>query len=147
MAEADELDVSLFVIAGVEPLTRLEIMDIARGFPHIVILQVTNGLLLDTPLIERLKAQRNTLPILIIEGNQAETDETRGRGVHERLQARMGELRIAGILFSPSFTVSARSCLQTGCTTRSTVLKDTWMPNRRCNSWRTTSPLPPYNLN
>lgn len=47
MAEADELDVSFFVIAGVEPLIRLEIVDIARGFPRLVILQVTNGLLRD----------------------------------------------------------------------------------------------------
>ena len=106
MAEADELGVSFFVIAGGEPLTRPEIVDIARDFPHIVFLLVTNGLLLDATLIERLKAQRNTVPVLSIEGNQAETDERRGRGVHERLQAKMAELKRAGIFFSLSFTVT-----------------------------------------
>jgi MoaA/NifB/PqqE/SkfB family radical SAM enzyme len=104
--EADALGVSFFVIAGGEPLTRPEIVDIARDFPRIIFLLVTNGLLLDAPLIERLKRQRNTVPVLSIEGNQAETDERRGRGVHARLQAKMAELKRTGIFFSLSFTVT-----------------------------------------
>ncbi len=42
-------------------------------------------MLLDAPLIERLKTQRNT--VLSIEGTSAETDARRGHGVHERLGA------------------------------------------------------------
>jgi MoaA/NifB/PqqE/SkfB family radical SAM enzyme len=38
VAEANELGISFFVIAGGEPLTRPEIVDIARDFPHIVFL-------------------------------------------------------------------------------------------------------------
>ena len=106
VAEADDLGVSFFVIAGGEPLTRPEIVDIAGDFPHIIFLLVTNGLLLDAALIERLKGQRNTVPVLSIEGNQAETDERRGRGVHERLQGKAAELKRAGIFFSLSFTVT-----------------------------------------
>jgi MoaA/NifB/PqqE/SkfB family radical SAM enzyme len=106
VAEADELGVSFFIIAGGEPLTRPEIVEIARNFPHTVFLLVTNGMLLDALLIERLKSQRNTVPVLSIEGNQAETDERRGRGVHERLRAKMAELKKAGIFFSLSFTVT-----------------------------------------
>ena len=106
VAEADELGISFFVIAGGEPLTRPEIIDIAHDFPHIIFLLVTNGLLLDSALIQRLKGQRNTVPVLSIEGNQAETDERRGRGVHERLQSKMAELKKAGIFFSLSFTVT-----------------------------------------
>jgi MoaA/NifB/PqqE/SkfB family radical SAM enzyme len=106
VGEADELGVSFFVIAGGEPLTRPEIVDIAGDFSHIIFLLVTNGLLLDDALISRLKGQRNTVPVLSIEGNQAETDERRGRGVHERLQAKMAELKRAGIFFSLSLTVT-----------------------------------------
>ena len=106
VAEADELGVSFFVIAGGEPLTRPEIVDIAADFSHIIFLLVTNGLLLDGSLIERLKTQRNTVPVLSIEGNQAETDERRGRGVHERLQGKMAALKKAGIFFSLSLTVT-----------------------------------------
>jgi MoaA/NifB/PqqE/SkfB family radical SAM enzyme len=106
VAEADELGISFFVIAGGEPLTRPEIVDIARDFPHIVFLLVTNGLLLTPALIARLAELRNVVPTLSIEGNQAETDERRGRGVHERLQDKMKELKRAGIFFSLSFTVT-----------------------------------------
>ncbi len=87
--EADELGVSFFVIAGGEPLTRPEIVGIARDYPHIVFLLITNGMLLDAPLIERLKTQRNTMPVLRIEGMPVETDARRGHGVHERLSASM----------------------------------------------------------
>ena len=73
---------------------------------HVIFLLVTNGLLLDAALIQRLSAQRNTVPVLSIEGNQAETDERRGRGVHARLQSKMEELKRAGIFFSLSFTVT-----------------------------------------
>ncbi len=38
-------------------------MYIARDFPRIIFLLVTNGMLLDRPMIERLKAQRNTVPV------------------------------------------------------------------------------------
>ncbi len=104
--QADEVGISFFVIAGGEPLTRPEIVDIARDFPHIIFLLVTNGTLLDGALIEQLSTQPNTLPVLSIEGTQAETDARRGRGVHDRLRASMAALREAGILFSLSITVT-----------------------------------------
>jgi MoaA/NifB/PqqE/SkfB family radical SAM enzyme len=106
VVEADALGVSFFVIAGGEPLTRSEIMDITRDFPRIIFLLVTNGMLLDNALIDRLARQPNTVPVLSLEGTQAETDERRGRGVHERLRAKMTELRAAGIFFSLSLTVT-----------------------------------------
>jgi MoaA/NifB/PqqE/SkfB family radical SAM enzyme len=106
VAEADELGVSFFVIVGGEPLTRPEIVDIARDYPHIIFLLVTNGMLLDHALIERLKEQRNTVPVLSIEGTQADTDERRGQGVHQRLRQKMAELKAAGIFFSLSFTMT-----------------------------------------
>jgi len=106
VAEADALGISFFVIAGGEPLVRPEIVEITRDFPHIVFLLITNGLLLDKPLIEQLTTQRNTVPVLSIEGSQAQTDDRRGEGVHERLQKRMAQLKEAGIFFSLSLTVT-----------------------------------------
>jgi MoaA/NifB/PqqE/SkfB family radical SAM enzyme len=106
IAEAEELGISFFVIAGGEPLTRPEIVDIARDHPRIIFLLVTNGLLLEAALIEKLSGLKNVVPVLSIEGTQAETDERRGRGVHERLTRKMAELNRAGIFFSLSFTVT-----------------------------------------
>ena len=104
--EAEALGISFFVIAGGEPLTRPEIVDIARDHPRVIFLLVTNGLLLDEGLIAKLARLRNVVPVLSIEGTQAETDERRGRGVHERLRGKMEQLRRAGIFFSLSFTVT-----------------------------------------
>jgi MoaA/NifB/PqqE/SkfB family radical SAM enzyme len=104
--EAAALGFSFFVIVGGEPLTRPEIVDICGRHPRMIFLLVTNGLLLDAALIERLRGQLNTIPVLSIEGNQAETDERRGHGVHDRLKAKMAELKAAGVFFSLSFTVT-----------------------------------------
>lgn len=106
VAEADALGVSFFVIVGGEPLIRPEILDIARDFPPIVFLLVTNGLLLDEDLIARLAGQPNTVPTLSLEGNQEQTDERRGDGVHGHLERKMAQLKAAGIFFSISLTVT-----------------------------------------
>jgi MoaA/NifB/PqqE/SkfB family radical SAM enzyme len=106
VAEACELGVSFFVIAGGEPLTRPAILDIAREFPQIIFLLFTNGLLLDEGLIARLAEQRNTVPVLSLEGTRVQTDERRGRGVHEALERKMRELKAAGVFFSISLTMT-----------------------------------------
>jgi len=106
VSQGDELGVSFFVIAGGEPLVRPEILDIARDFRRVVFLLVTNGLLLDSELVSRLKGQPNTVPVLSIEGNEADTDGRRGPGVHQRLRQRMEALKSAGIFFSLSFTIT-----------------------------------------
>jgi MoaA/NifB/PqqE/SkfB family radical SAM enzyme len=106
ICETEALGVSLFVIAGGEPLTRPEILDIARDHSHIIFLLVTNGLLLDEALIQRLVGMRNVVPVLSIEGNQTETDERRGSGVYDRLQVTMQQMKRAGIFFSLSLTVT-----------------------------------------
>jgi MoaA/NifB/PqqE/SkfB family radical SAM enzyme len=106
VSQADELGVSFFVVAGGEPLVRPEIVDITGDFRRVIFLLVTNGMLLDDGLVARLKGQPNTVPVLSIEGNEAETDDRRGAGVHERLRRRMETLRAAGIFFSLSLTLT-----------------------------------------
>jgi MoaA/NifB/PqqE/SkfB family radical SAM enzyme len=106
VGEADDLGVSFFVVAGGEPLTRPEILDICRDNPRVLFLLITNGLLLDEAAVARLPSQRNTVPVLSLEGTRAETDERRGRGVHEKLEAKMRQLKAAGVFFAISFTVT-----------------------------------------
>ncbi len=104
--EAEELGISFLVVAGGEPLVRPEIVEIAREHPRVVFLLFTNGLLLDEPLVEKLARMRNVVPVLSIEGTQAETDDRRGQGVHARLRERMDQLKRAGVFFSLSMTVT-----------------------------------------
>jgi MoaA/NifB/PqqE/SkfB family radical SAM enzyme len=106
VSEADSLGVSFITIVGGEPLVRPEIFDIAGDFPRILFLIVTNGLLLEADLIARLPRQRNTIPVLSIEGTQVQTDRRRGKGVHERVQGKMRELEAAGVFFALSLTVT-----------------------------------------
>jgi len=106
IGEAGDLGVSFIVIAGGEPLMRPEIVEIARSFPRVIFLLVTNGLLLHAELIARLALFRNVIPVLSIEGNEAETDGRRGEGVHRRLVGKMAELKAAGVFFSLSLTVT-----------------------------------------
>jgi MoaA/NifB/PqqE/SkfB family radical SAM enzyme len=106
IVEAEGLGVSFFVIAGGEPLLRPEIIDITRDVPRALFLVVTNGLLLDAPLVLRLQEQQNTVPALSLEGTSAETDGRRGEGVHARLSEKMRELRKAGVFFSLSITLN-----------------------------------------
>jgi MoaA/NifB/PqqE/SkfB family radical SAM enzyme len=106
IAEAGELGVSFFVIAGREPLLRPEIIGITKSFPGIMFLLVTNGLMIDSEMIDNLSKQRNTIPVLSIEGTQTETDDRRGAGVHERLESKMKELKKKDIFFSVSITVT-----------------------------------------
>ena len=106
ISQAADLGVSFFVIAGGEPLVRPEIMDIARDFPNAVFLLATNGTLLDRRGIGRLLEKRNVVPILSMEGHQAETDERRGKGIHEHLRNTMRDLKKAGAFFAVSLTVT-----------------------------------------
>ena len=106
IGQAVELGTSFFVIAGGEPLVRPEIMSIARDFPNAVFLLATNGTLLDKQMIGRLQEKRNVVPVLSLEGHQAETDERRGKGIHQRLRSTMQELKEAGAFFAVSVTVT-----------------------------------------
>lgn len=106
IAHAAQLGISFFVIAGGEPLIRPEIVTIARDFPKVIFLLATNGTLLDERLIGRLVQQKNVVPVLSIEGQEAETDDRRGEGVHQQLRSKMRTLQRVGIFFAVSITVT-----------------------------------------
>lgn len=106
VAEAHELGVSFFVIGGGEPLVRPELLDIAGEFKDIIFLVFSNGLLIDDKVLSRLRRQKNTVPIISLEGYQADTDDRRGQGVYERLQTTMATLRRRNVFFGTSLTLT-----------------------------------------
>jgi len=109
LGEARQLGISLVLLAGGEPLTRPEILDIAGDFPEIVFPLFTNGLLLDQEKAAWLRRRRNVVPVLSLEGHAAETDQRRGRGVYDQLLAKMALLRRHGIFFGTSITLTRRN--------------------------------------
>jgi MoaA/NifB/PqqE/SkfB family radical SAM enzyme len=57
IAEARELGISFIVFGGGEPLMRPRVLDVARGYPEIMFLMFTNGLLLDDSIIEKVRKE------------------------------------------------------------------------------------------
>jgi len=105
VAEAKELGISFFVIAGGEPLLRPILLDVMNEYPEIIFLVFTNGTLIDDKIIERFRRQRNVVPMISLEGNQKETDERRGEGTFEQLQQIMKRMRKLSIFFGLSLTL------------------------------------------
>jgi MoaA/NifB/PqqE/SkfB family radical SAM enzyme len=104
--ESSELGISFFVLAGGEPLVRPEIVDIIMDYPDIIFFMFTNGLLIDQELLNRLKQNRNVVPVLSIEGFEEDTDGRRGQGVFRNLQRIIEMLRKNNIFYSVSITVT-----------------------------------------
>lgn len=106
VAEAEQLGVSFFVIAGGEPLMRPEILDIAARFRRVLFLLATNGTLLAEDTRSRLERLPNVVPLLSLEGSRLETDKRRGAGTYERLRDAMEDLRKSGVFFGCSITLT-----------------------------------------
>jgi MoaA/NifB/PqqE/SkfB family radical SAM enzyme len=108
VAEAVDLGVSFFVIAGGEPLLRAEILTVAECFPRSLFLLFTNGVLLDDDMASRMGRAKNVLPLLSLEGTEVETDERRGAGTYRQLVGAMARLRKNRLFFGCSLTLTSR---------------------------------------
>ncbi len=109
IAEARDLGISIALVAGGEPLTRPEVLDILGDFPQIVFPLFTNGLLIDEDVADRLKRQRSTIPVISLEGWAEETDRRRGTGVYELVLEKIEMLKKRGIFFGTSITLTRQN--------------------------------------
>ena len=106
VASAEAHGVFLFVITGGEPYLRPEMLDLYRAHPRSLFLTVSNGTLIDGPTARRIAACGNVLPMISIEGDEAQTDTRRGHGVYRQVIACMERLRGEGVLFGFSAVVA-----------------------------------------
>ncbi len=104
--EASDLGVSIFVIAGGEPLVRKELLDVLVEYPKILFPVFTNGLLIDRDLAGRLRMNRHIVPVISIEGYREETDCRRGEGVYSEIMRRFNLLVDEDVFFGASITVT-----------------------------------------
>lgn len=107
--EAAKLGVSFILLAGGEPLTRRDVIEQAAAYPEIIFPVFTNGTMLDDTYLAVFDKKRNLIPVLSIEGNEAQTDARRGDGVYRTLTNAMGSMNRAGILYGASVTVTAEN--------------------------------------
>lgn len=107
--EAEELGISIILIAGGEPLLRPVFFELAQKHPHILFLVFTNGLLINQAALKRFSQQRNLIPVISLEGQQMETDLRRGEGVFRLVKGKMKLLREKGLFFGISLTLTSHN--------------------------------------
>ncbi len=106
LTDARDLGVSVVALAGGEPLTRPEILDVVVDFPEILFPLVTNGSLLDDRMLAKLQVLPNVIPVISLEGFESDTDSRRGCGVYRRALDTMARLEERRILFGTSLMVT-----------------------------------------
>ncbi len=109
MEEAKELGISIALIAGGEPLTRPEILELCGAFPEIIFPLFTNGLLIQGVLSEKIGRFRNIIPVISLEGFEAQTDARRGEGVYRHVLKTMEQLKRRNIFFGASLTATSKN--------------------------------------
>ena len=104
--EANELGVSLILLAGGEPMLRRGVLEAAAGIPEVLFPVFTNGTLIDDDAILLFHKNRNLVPIISLEGDEKRTDARRGGGVYALLTQAMVRMKDKGIVFGASITVT-----------------------------------------
>ena len=107
--EANELGISMVMIAGGEPFVKPDFLQVTRKYKNIIFPVFTNGLLLTDEIVTELGKQKNVIPVLSIEGNEQETDARRGSGIFAKIAATMKRLDNAHIFFGLSLTMTNRN--------------------------------------
>lgn len=107
--QARALGVPFILLAGGEPLLETETLQRAAEIKDIAFPVFTNGTLLQGETMKLFEENRNLIPVISVEGDQAATDDRRGDGVYEAVFATMARLQGRGMLFGASVTVTAQN--------------------------------------
>lgn len=106
IGEARNLGIFISLLAGGEPLTRPEILEIAAGFPEIIFPVFTNGLLINEEIVRHFKTHKNIVPVISIEGDAEDTDGRRGAGIYQKLRRTLQMLQDNHIFYGVSLTAT-----------------------------------------
>jgi MoaA/NifB/PqqE/SkfB family radical SAM enzyme len=104
--QANELGISNILLAGGEPFTRPDILEVTREYPEIMFPVFTNGLLINENIIKSIEKQKNLLPIISIEGYESETDMRRGDGVFHQFIKIANRLKNRNVFWGVSVTIT-----------------------------------------
>ncbi|MDO4521906.1 MAG: radical SAM protein [Eubacteriales bacterium] len=107
--EASDMGIGFILLAGGEPFIRRDVIEKAAQRQDILFPIFTNGTMVDDTYLKLFDKNRNLVPILSIEGGEESTDQRRGQGVYERLNASMQRMKEAGVLFGASVTVTTEN--------------------------------------
>jgi MoaA/NifB/PqqE/SkfB family radical SAM enzyme len=106
IADASEVGVFGFVIAGGEPFLCPGLLELCEDFKDSFFIIVTNGTAITDDDFKRLKRLSNVAILVSIEGGQDVTDARRGSGVYEHVLKNIQRLLKSGVLTGISVTVN-----------------------------------------
>lgn len=109
MKEASSLGISFILLAGGEPMLRMDVIESAAKQKDIIFPIFTNGTMIGDQYINLFDSNRNLLPIISLEGNREQTDQRRGEGTHLKLHNTMVELKKRKIFFGASITMTTEN--------------------------------------
>ncbi len=109
VAQVKELGIHMIGFLGGEPLLRKDLFDVIEKNKDVAFRISTNGTIINSEIIERLKRCGNVVLFLSLEGFDGETDEWRGSGVYARIMTTMAILRQERILFGFSALVHKKN--------------------------------------
>jgi MoaA/NifB/PqqE/SkfB family radical SAM enzyme len=104
--EAENIGVSVLLLAGGEPLLRPEVLRYAARHKNLLTLTFTNGTLITDEFSAWFSRHRNVIPVISVEGGPEATDVRRGEGVYRRVSDAMGKLSALGVPFGLSITAT-----------------------------------------
>lgn len=104
--EAENLGITAILLAGGEPMMRIDILEEAAKHPAIMFPVFTNGTMIGEKAMGLLTANRNVVPIISIEGRESQTDMRRGRGTYQKTVIAMQDFMKEKLLFGTSVTVT-----------------------------------------
>lgn len=105
--EAQGMGIQFIVLSGGELLTRKEeVFQLAEEFHNMYFMFYTNGTLIDDTVADRLYELGNVGAIMSLEGFEEATDARRGKGVYQKVMDAMERLKIRGVPFGTSLTVT-----------------------------------------
>ena len=107
--EAAEIGVSIILLSGGEPLTRIDVLEEAALYQSILFPVFTNATMLDAAFLKLFEKYRNLVPIISIEGDEVFTDTRRGQGIYSGVIQVMEKLKDQEIMFGASITVTNKN--------------------------------------
>lgn len=105
--QARDLGAIVICVTGGEPLLYPHLLDVLRDNRDMYFLIYTNGYRVDEPFARKISKLGNALVLLSIEGDEAMTDDRRGKGCNQRVMAAAKVLRRNRTIFG--FTIMASS--------------------------------------
>ncbi|MGJ8454544.1 radical SAM/SPASM domain-containing protein [Pseudothermotoga sp. U03pept] len=107
VAQAKELGVFAFLIAGGEPFLVDGLLDLIYSNQDRVFAVFTNATVVDDENLRQLQATSNTVVVVSLEGDEKLTDERRGMGVYEKAIRVLQKLSKRGVLSGVSITITS----------------------------------------